>query len=747
MGYVRCRQNKLRKHRYTAVFWDVRGIERSAGTFGRRVLAERAWKSAEAAVADGRYLDLDQGRKLFVDYALGTWLPQFPGEDTTVQGYGFVLEKYLIPEFGHTRMIEMTPGRVRAFYALMRDAGIGSSMIEKCKTVLCSLFNTAVNDRVVGRHPCRGVAGPRVVQAPLKILTPAEYVRLHAHLRDDYARLMVDVLLESGCRWGEFAELRVGDLDPMAGTLTIARTVIEVDPKYVPAGESGFRVKEYPKNRCWRKVAISPELVARLTGLVAGRRRDALLFPAVGRQTGRRSAPGAAAMEPDSFTVAGRRFTHGTLYAYTKGSCRCETCREAVAAYRAARRGQGQDRPPKQQVPDEVRLTRHMRRDWFRNRVLWPAIEAAGLEWRPRVHDLRHASASWALAGGATVQQVREHLGHTSLRAVERYLHNLPGAEAGAAGAIARVRATGALYPLVTPSYTPVPLVSAPTSVAVPVSSLEQDADDAPSRGARPREQVSSDPGAAQSRPEDNARTRAGSGPSRVGAAGCPARRANPPARPGGGGGGGGGGGPGPPPPPPTTARSEPPADAACITEPEHVEILAPFTASDASAAREAEPGLNRERIPARKRSTPPQGRGGGRSRRRSNKKRRGGKGQNDQFRVQDRYAGDGQQTDTRTTPREAGRAHAESPVAGRERHLEQPRPKSPVATLASVDSGTPATRSPSRATAEPSSSALVNQTSSVPEKSSERSDPLTSDEQRIKKPVPSTPGDRLSPA
>src|SRR6202035_1301491 len=111
------------------------------------------------------------------------------------------------------------------------------------------------------------------------------------------------------------------------------------------------------------------------------------------------------------------------------------------------------DRPPKEHVADEVRQMRHMRRDWFRNRVFQPAAEAAGLDWRPRVHDLRHASASWALAGGATVQQVREHLGHISLRAVERYLHNLPGAETGAAGAIARVKATGALYPVIAPSY------------------------------------------------------------------------------------------------------------------------------------------------------------------------------------------------------------------------------------------------------------------------------------------------------
>jgi hypothetical protein len=110
-----------------------------------------------------------------------------------------------------------------------------------------------------------------------------------------------------------------------------------------------------------------------------------------------------------------------------------------------------------------------MRRDWFRHRVFQPAAEDAALEWRPRVHDLRHASASWALSGGAVVQQVREHLGHISLRAVERYLHNPPGAEAGAAGAIAQVKATGALYPVITPSYTPASAISGPAvSVVTP---------------------------------------------------------------------------------------------------------------------------------------------------------------------------------------------------------------------------------------------------------------------------------------
>lgn len=431
------------------MYCDVQGRERSGGTFGRRVLAERAWKSAEAAVADGRYLDVDQGRQYFAAYAKDTWLAQFAGEATTIQGYWHILEKYLIPEFGRTRMIEITPGRVRAFFALLRDSGVGVVTIEKCKTVLASLFNTAVADRVVGHHPCKGVAIPTIVEEPLRILTPAEYARLHAALRDDLARLMVDVLLESGCRWGEFAELRVGDLDAVAGTLTVRRAVVELRPRYTRDGECGFRVKKYPKNQHWRKVAIGDELGERLERHCAGRPADALMFPAVGRITGLDTenelgvAPDPAESE---FRVAGRRFTHGTLYAYTVGACRCESCRAAMSVYRSGRRGRGIDRPPAPAVAAGVRAARHMRRDWFRTRVFHPAVEQAGLDWLPRIHDLRHASASWALAGGANVEQVRTHLGQVSLRAVERYLHNLPGTERAACHALARVRTHGSLH-------------------------------------------------------------------------------------------------------------------------------------------------------------------------------------------------------------------------------------------------------------------------------------------------------------
>ena len=57
-----------------------------------------------------------------------------------------------------------------------------------------------------------------------------------------------------------------------------------------------------------------------------------------------------------------------------------------------------------------------------------------------RVHDLRHAHASWLLAGGADLQVVKQRLGHGSLRTTEKYLHTLPDADETALEALSKMR-------------------------------------------------------------------------------------------------------------------------------------------------------------------------------------------------------------------------------------------------------------------------------------------------------------------
>ena len=82
----------------------------------------------------------------------------------------------------------------------------------------------------------------------------------------------------------------------------------------------------------------------------------------------------------------------------------------------------------------------HIPANWFRNTIWYPAVKSAGLMTRVRIHDLRHAHASWLLAGGADLQVVKQRLGHGSLRTTEKYLHTLPDADETALEALSKMR-------------------------------------------------------------------------------------------------------------------------------------------------------------------------------------------------------------------------------------------------------------------------------------------------------------------
>jgi site-specific recombinase XerD len=125
---------------------------------------------------------------------------------------------------------------------------------------------------------------------------------------------------------------------------------------------------------------------------------------------------------------------------YNAGKCRCGFCKDAAAVYRAQRRAAGKDSPRR---PRTVSTDGHISRDWFRMKVWKPALERAGVTFNVRAHDMRHAHASWLLAGGADLQMVKERLGHGSISTTEKYLHTLPDADDMVLDAFSKIRNRG----------------------------------------------------------------------------------------------------------------------------------------------------------------------------------------------------------------------------------------------------------------------------------------------------------------
>ena len=57
-----------------------------------------------------------------------------------------------------------------------------------------------------------------------------------------------------------------------------------------------------------------------------------------------------------------------------------------------------------------------------------------------RVHDLRHAHASWLLAGGADLKSVMERMGHAQIQTTQKYLHTLPDTDQRNLDALTRIQ-------------------------------------------------------------------------------------------------------------------------------------------------------------------------------------------------------------------------------------------------------------------------------------------------------------------
>jgi integrase len=415
--------------KYTAVYRDVRGQLRSAGTFGTERQAARAWQRAEAELAAGRVGDPRRGRQTLARFIEQEWFLNHVIEATTRESYRYLINRYILPELGPMRMAEILPGHVREWVLRMQTVhGVKPPTIQKCKFVLDAVFTTALNDQITFLHPGKGVKTPPVVAKERRIVTVQQCDRIHAALGDETMQLLVETDIETGLRWGELTELRPRDLDLKQRTITVSRVVVHLRAKGRSA-EERFVVKDYPKDRQHRRVTITPQLAAKLAAYIAGRGLgdDDLLFQQPLREAPSRRIPDVL---PDPATLGltepnanGRRYRHGTTTGYGAGRCRCRYCRDAIAHYRAQRRERGRDAARK---PRSLKGDGHVSNDWFRNAVWAKAIAAADLGFHVTPHGLRHAHASWLLAGGADLQVVKERLGHGSIRTTERYLHSLP---------------------------------------------------------------------------------------------------------------------------------------------------------------------------------------------------------------------------------------------------------------------------------------------------------------------------------
>lgn len=278
MGFTRARPGRNGAIRYQALYDDVKGHRRSAGTFPTEKAADKAWQRAEARMAEGRMGNPSRGRQRFRAYVEKEWLPNHQIEARTRESYTYYLDRHILPWFGSMRMIEVMPSDVREWITHLQNEKASAHVIRYCKTILSAIFTTALND-VVHLHPVRGVKSPPIAKKPRSIVTPEQFDNLYSALPSETMKLLAETDIESGLRWGELTELRPRDIDFATGVLTVSRVVVELSSQFHP--ESGrFLVKDYPKDQEHRRLKLSAQIVAKIRAHIEGHGlgADDLLF-------------------------------------------------------------------------------------------------------------------------------------------------------------------------------------------------------------------------------------------------------------------------------------------------------------------------------------------------------------------------------------------------------------------------------------------------------------------------------------
>jgi site-specific recombinase XerD len=366
MAWIKERVTGDGDKRFVACYRDREGRTRSAGTFSSRRAAERAANRKEAKVREGAWHDHSSGQVTLADYVETVWLPSEQVETSTRAAYRSYLDKHFIPVFGHRPIGKILPSEVQRWVTTASAGGLSAASVRKYHTMLHSIFERALTDRVIAFNPCGATELPKVIKKTSRTLTPAEYDAILAALPTQH-RLMIETAIDTGLRWGELVALKPRHLDLTTGKLTVAETIVEVSIK----NSTGHRMmtKAGPKTRQ-------------------------------------------------------RTPHHGT------------PTRSRHPAHRLDRRS----RPRPTDLLFATRDGTPISRNTFRTRIWRPAFTASGVDFDVRVHDLRHAHASWLLSGGSDIRSVMHRMGHAQITTTQKYLHTLPDADTKNLTALNRTR-------------------------------------------------------------------------------------------------------------------------------------------------------------------------------------------------------------------------------------------------------------------------------------------------------------------
>jgi integrase len=246
------RIRQLPSGRWQARYPGPDGRLRSAPhTFERKGDASNWLADKRTEINRDEWIDPDAGKVTFGAYA-AIWMKERDLAATTAERYEGILRNYIEPHLGRRALSEIKEPAIRQWRKTLQDAGVGAATIAKAYRMVHSMFNTAVEDLLIRRNPCRIKRAGQDKADERPTLTIEQVFAVADAIQFRY-RLLVLLGALTSLRFGEFAALRRRDVDVEVGELRVRRSQAEL--------KHGRTIIKDPKSEAGKRSVAIPDVV------------------------------------------------------------------------------------------------------------------------------------------------------------------------------------------------------------------------------------------------------------------------------------------------------------------------------------------------------------------------------------------------------------------------------------------------------------------------------------------------------
>jgi integrase len=247
--------------------YDVKLRDPDGRQYQRRFRTKREAEAFQASEqsdrARGKWVDPRGGVTPFAEWA-AEWLVSNPGKRPgSIARDEAVIRVHLKPAFGSRPLGTITSRDIQAVVNRW-NKDQKPRTVRRNYAVLRAIFNAAVEAELIWRSPCRGIKLPALQPDERPIVDGDELAALAAAMGEECGP-MAYLGAVLGLRWGECAGLKVGRLDFLRSTLSVAvqRT----------RGPGGVMVEGPPKSAAGRRtLAVPTPLMEMLSAHLARRK-------------------------------------------------------------------------------------------------------------------------------------------------------------------------------------------------------------------------------------------------------------------------------------------------------------------------------------------------------------------------------------------------------------------------------------------------------------------------------------------